>query len=60
MRVWSATDFIQKALAFEREPQTIDEAAARRWSQRSLLRLPLDPATFFSILRAFVVGMRMI
>ncbi len=61
MRVWSAIDFIPKALAFERaEPETIDEAAARRWSHRSLLRLPLDLATFFSILTAFVVAMRMI
>ena len=43
LRVWSLVDFIPKALAFERaDPATIDEAAADRWTRRSLLRLPLD------------------
>src|SRR5882724_4050228 len=43
MRLWSAFDFIPKALAFERaEPGTINAAAARKWSYRSMLRLPLD------------------
>src|SRR6266852_4083468 len=35
MRVWSAFDFIPKALAFERaEPGTINEESARKWSHR--------------------------
>ena len=43
MRIWSAFDFIPKALAFERaDPATITEGAARSWTRRSLLRLPLD------------------
>jgi hypothetical protein len=43
MRIWSAFDFIPKALAFERaDPTTVDEATARRWARRSRLRLPLD------------------
>src|SRR6267143_1534390 len=42
MRGWSAFDFIPKALAFERaEPASVDAAAARRWSHRSLGRFPL-------------------
>jgi hypothetical protein len=41
MRTWSAFDFIPKALAFERaDPATVTEDAARRWSRRSLGRLP--------------------
>lgn len=43
MRVWSAVDFIPKALAFERaEPGAVSEVAARRWVRRSRLRLTLD------------------
>src|SRR5262245_50187852 len=34
MRIWSAFDFIPKALAFEREePADVDPNAARRWSR---------------------------
>ena len=36
MRIWSAFDFIPKALAFERaDPVTVAEAAARKWTRRS-------------------------
>ena len=43
MRGWSAFDFIPKALAFERaDPATIDERSARRWTRRSMGRLPID------------------
>src|SRR5919197_2551985 len=43
MRIWSAFDFIPKALAFERtEAASIAEHAARTWVRRSLWRLPLD------------------
>lgn len=54
MRIWSAFDFIPKALAFERaEPGEITAASARRWSRRSLLRLPLDLITCAAMLMAF-------
>jgi hypothetical protein len=59
MRIWSAFDFIPKALAFERaEPGSINEAAARKWSHRSLLRLPLDLVTCSAMLAAFVAVVR--
>lgn len=46
MRVWSLLDFVPKAVAFERaDPAAVDEAAAVRWTRRSLLRLPLDLVT---------------
>jgi hypothetical protein len=49
MRIWSAFDFIPKALAFERA-ESVDEQAARKWSRRSMLRLPLDLVTCFALL----------
>jgi hypothetical protein len=55
MRIWSAFDFIPKALAFERaEASTITERAARSWTRRSLLRLPLDIVTSGAMLSALV------
>jgi hypothetical protein len=55
MRLWSAFDFIPKALAFERaEPSSIDPRAARRWSRRSLGRFPLDIATCAAMMVALV------
>lgn len=54
MRLWSAFDFIPKALAFEcADPGTIDAAKARQWTHRSLLRLPLDIVICFSMLAGF-------
>lgn len=59
MRLWSAFDFIPKALAFENaDLGTITEAAARRWTRRSLLRLPLDLITCSAMLAAFAVAAR--
>lgn len=59
MRIWSAFDFIPKALAFERaEPGAIDEAAARKWTRRSMLRLPLDLATCVAVMAAFAAVVR--
>jgi hypothetical protein len=59
MRLWSALDFIPKALAFERaEPGTVSEAAARAWTRRSLLRLPLDLVTCGAVLWALVLAAR--
>jgi hypothetical protein len=53
MRVWSLVDFVPKALAFENaDPAMVDEAAAVRWTRRSLLRLPLDLITCTAMLAA--------
>jgi len=53
MRVWSLVEFVPKALAFEKtDPATVDEAAAVRWTRRSLLRLPLDLITCAAMLAA--------
>jgi hypothetical protein len=55
MRLWSAFDFIPKALAFERaDPNSITGDAARRWVRRSFLRLPLDLVTCAAALLALV------
>jgi hypothetical protein len=60
MRLWSAFDFIPKALAFERaDPSTIIESDARRWSRRSLGRLPLDLVTSAAMLIAVVTAARL-
>ncbi len=59
MRLWSAFDFIPKALAFERaDPQAVEEGSARRWVRRSLLRLPLDLVTCAASLSALIVASR--
>ena len=59
MRIWSAFDFIPKALAFERaDPGSISEAEARRWTRRSLGRLPLDLVTCGAMLSAVVAAAR--
>jgi hypothetical protein len=57
MRIWSAFDFIPKALAFERA-ETISESAARAWTKRSLWRLPLDLVTCGAMLAAFAAAVR--
>ena len=60
MRLWSALDFIPKALAFERaDPETITEAAARRWSRRSMGRLPLDLVTCGAMFTAVIASARL-
>jgi hypothetical protein len=59
MRLWSAFDFIPKALAFERaDPSNITEDAARSWSRRSRWRLPLDIVTCGAMLAALVAAAR--
>jgi len=61
MRLWSAFDFIPKALAFERaDPSTIGEDAARAWTRRSRLRLPLDLVTCGAMLAAFAAAVRLV
>ena len=57
MRIWSAFDFIPKALAFERA-EAISEGAARAWTRRSLGRLPLDLVTCGAMLAAFAAAVR--
>ena len=60
MRLWSAFDFIPKALAFElAEPTTITEDAARRWTRRSRFRMPLDLVTCGAMLAALVQAARL-
>lgn len=60
MRLWSGFDFIPKALAFERaEPGTITESAARAWTGRSRLRLPLDFVTCGAMLWALALAARL-
>jgi hypothetical protein len=59
MRLWSAFDFIPKALAFERvEPAAFDVNAALRWCRRSLGRFPLDLVTCSAMLIALVAAAR--
>jgi hypothetical protein len=59
MRIWSALDFIPRALAFERaEPGGIQESDARSWTRRSRLRLPLDLATCAAMFAAIVAAVR--
>ena len=57
MRVWSLADFVPKAVAFEKaDPAAVDEAAAVRWTRRSLLRLPLDLITCAAMLAALAAA----
>lgn len=58
MRIWSAFDFIPKALAFERmAPEAISEAVARRWVSRSRLRFPLDLITMAAVAAALMAAL---
>lgn len=60
MRIWSAFDFIPKALAFEKsDPSAITEDTALSWARRSRLRLPLDLVTCAAMLASVVVAARM-
>jgi hypothetical protein len=57
MRVWSLIDFLPKAVAFEKaDPAAVDEAAAVRWTRRSLARLPLDLITCAAMLAALTAA----
>jgi hypothetical protein len=60
MRIWSAFDFIPKALAFERaDPATITEDAARRWTRRSPFRALPDFVTCGAMMIALVSAARL-
>lgn len=57
MRTWSAFDLLPKAAEFERRnPADVDEAAAVRWTRRSLLRLPFSLLTCAGMLAALSVA----
>ena len=57
MRIWSLVDFVPKAVEFEKtDPAVVDEAAAVRWTRRSLLRMPLDMITCAAMLAALAVA----
>ncbi|RAV13485.1 hypothetical protein DQP55_09880 [Mycolicibacterium sp. GF69] len=57
MRVWSLIDLAPKAVAFEKtDPAAVDEAAAVRWTRRSLVRLSLDLVTCVAMLAALAVA----
>lgn len=59
MRIWSAVDFIPKALAFEKASPGPDiENAARQWTRRSLGRLPLDIIACGAMLAATIAVAR--
>ena len=59
MRLWSAVDFIPKALAFEKAaPDSQTAIAARRWTHRSLARLPLDVIACGAMLVATIAAAR--
>ncbi|MGB3356308.1 MAG: hypothetical protein WBB00_26545 [Mycobacterium sp.] len=57
MRIWSVIDFGPKASEFEKlDPGEVDEAAATRWTRRSLLRLPLHLVTCAAMLAALAAA----
>jgi hypothetical protein len=56
-RVWSLVDFVPKALAFEKaDPAKVDASAAKRWTRRSLLRLPLELIACGAMLAALALA----
>ena len=56
-RVWSALDFIPKALAFEKA-SVVDEPSARRWTRRSRFRIPIALLTWMLLLSALSAALR--
>ena len=59
-RIWSFADFIPKAIAFERaEPGSITQASGRKWTHRSIFRLPLEMFTCGAMIAAFARLVRM-
>ena len=59
MRIWSAIDFIPRALAFEKA-ESVVERDARRWTRRSMLRLPLDLVSCSATLAAAILAVRLV
>lgn len=59
-RIWSFSDFIPKAIAFERaDPSSLTEVSARNWTHRSVFRLPLEMVTSGAMVAAFACLARM-
>lgn len=59
MRIWSAVDFIPKAVAFEKAARGPElESGARRWTRRSMARLPLDIMACGAMLAATIAAAR--
>jgi hypothetical protein len=59
-RIWSFLDFIPKAIAFERvDPSSITEVSARKWTHRSVFRLPLELVSCGAMVAAFARLARM-
>ncbi|MBV9889046.1 MAG: hypothetical protein JO119_21085 [Acidobacteria bacterium] len=59
-RIWSFSDFIPKAIAFERaDPDSITAAVARKWTRHSVFRLPLEMLTCGAMIVAFARLARM-
>ena len=54
-RLWSAFDFIPKAIAFEKA-DVIDETLARKWTFKSKFRLPLELLTLTLLINALHVA----
>jgi hypothetical protein len=50
-RLWSALDFIPKAMAFEKA-DVIDETLAKRWTFKSRFRFPLELLTLILLMNA--------
>jgi hypothetical protein len=51
LRIWSALDFIPKALTFEKAA-VVNERTARKWTKRSQFRLPIELLTLTLLLNA--------
>ena len=59
-RIWSFADFIPKAVAFEQaDPSSITAASARKWTHRSIFRLPLEIVTCGAMVAALTRLARM-
>jgi hypothetical protein len=54
-RLWSAFDFIPKAIAFEKADM-IDETLAKKWTFKSKFRLPLELLTLSLLINALRVA----
>jgi hypothetical protein len=50
-RLWSAFDFIPKALAFEKA-DIVDETLAKRWTFKSQFRIPMELLTLILLMDA--------
>jgi len=54
-RLWSALDFIPKALAFEKA-DVVNETLAKKWTFKSKFRFPLELVTLALLMNALHVA----